>query len=284
MFTAANLSSPFNSNHIYAIIDILRDFLLWRSFMDNIQAQKEASPNRKNYAAVIGFVLALAGFVSYGLTAIPALVFSLMGVRRKKHKKLAVAGLVICLCFLFLQILFVTPMGSVPYPLNLLKYRIVCESHFWLGFDKEHMVKAQSRRTLFLIGSEGSVYFKAEQKDFYDPNEVISYAEKNGWIYGGRIHLTKEDFSQVLSGWDGVTNENLDLYQTVSEVTAYIRNRLWFKDNCTVLAFDAGNVHGIPGYVMIRHDGSEMAVYANHGVYPDPGYPLTLPPLFEKVE
>lgn len=248
------------------------------------QPQQEQSPSPKNYAAVIGFVLALIGFVTYGLTAIPALVFSLIGIRRKRHRKLAVVSLVICLCFLFLQILFITPMGSVPYPLNLLKYRIVCESHFWLGFDKEHMVEAQSRKTLFLIGSLGSIHFKAEQEDLYDPNQVISFAENNGWIYGGKLHLTNEDFSKFLSDWEKLADENFDLYRTIQEITSFIRSPLWIKDNCTVLAFDAGNVHGLPSYVMIHDDRHEMAVYANHVVCPDPGYPFKLPPLFEKAE
>lgn len=248
------------------------------------QPQETIHPNRKSYTSMIGFVLALAGFVSYGLTAIPALVFCLIGIRRKKYKKLAVSGLVICLSFLFLQILFITPIGSVPYPLNLLKYRIVCESHFWLGFNREHMVEAQSRRTLFFLGSEGSIYFKADQKNHYDPNQVISFAENNGWIYGGKLHLTKEDFSKFLSDWEKLADENFDLYRTIHEITGYIRSPLWIKDNCTVLAFDAGNVHGMPAYVIIRDDGSEMAVYANHGVYPDGGSEFRLPPIFEKAE
>jgi hypothetical protein len=254
--------------------------------MDTTQPQQEASPSRKNYAAVIGLVLALAGFVSYGLTAIPALIFCLIGITRKRHKKLAVAGLVICLCFLFLQILFISPMGSVPYPLNLLKYRIVCESHFWLGFDREHIDKAISRRMLLLIGSQGSILFKAGQKNFYDANQVISYAEKNGWIYGGKIHLTKEDCSKFLSDfdWEKLTEEDFDLYRTMHDITGRVSMPWWIRDNCTVLAFDTGNVHGQASGVMIRDDGSEMAVYANHGVYPDGPYPFTLPPLFEKAE
>ena len=175
-------------------------------------------------------------------------------------------------------------MGSVPYPLNLLKYRIVCESHFWLSFDKEHMVEAQSRRTLLLMGSLGSIHFKADQKDHYDPNQVVSYAQKNGWIYGGRIYLTKQDFSKFFSGWEKLADENFDLYRTIHEITGYIRSPLWIKGNCTILAFYTGQPNGIPSYIMINDDGSEIAVYANHGVYPDGGSPLRLPPLFEKAE
>ena len=249
--------------------------------MDTTERQQEPSGGRANYAAVIGFVLALGGFVSYGLTAIPALILSLIGIRRKKQRKLAVAGLVICLCFLFLQILFVTPMGSVPYPLNLLKYRIVCESHFWLGFDKEHLVEAESRRTFLFWGSVGSIHFKAGQKDFYDPNQIISYAEKHGWVYGGKLHMTKEDFSRFSADWEKPAD---DLDVAIHEVTGYIRSPLWITDDCTVLAFDTGQSQGLPSYVMINDEQSQMAVYANHGLYPDGPYPFTLPPLFEKAE
>ena len=59
------------------------------------QPQNKIPPNRKSYSAVVGFVLALAGFVSCGLTAIPALILSLIGIRRKKHRKLAVVSIVI---------------------------------------------------------------------------------------------------------------------------------------------------------------------------------------------
>jgi hypothetical protein len=172
-------------------------------------------------------------------------------------------------------------MGSIPYPLNLLKYRIVCESHFWLSFDKEHMIEAQSKRTLFLGGSLGSIHLKAEQKDLYDPNQIISYAEKNGWIYGGKLRLAKEDFSKF---FDKLTDENHDLFRAIHEITGYIRSPLWIKENCTVLAFDTGQANGLPSYIMIKDDRSEVAVYANHGLYPDGPYPFTLPPLFKKAE
>jgi len=147
------------------------------------------------------------------------------------------------------------------------------------------MAEVQSRRTLFLIGSEGSIYFKAGQKDHYDPNQVISYAEKNGWIYGGKLHLTKQDFSKFLSDWEKLADENHDLYQAIHEITGYIRSPLWIKDNCTVFGFETGQLDGIPSYVMIHDDGSVMAVYSNHQCYPvDPIRPFKLPPLFEKVE
>jgi len=252
--------------------------------MDNKQPQQEPSTNRKNYPAVIGFVLALLGSMSYGLTAVPALILSLIGIRHKKHKKLAVAGIVISLCLLFLQVLFITPMGSVPYPLNLLKYRIVCRSHFWLAFDAKHMVDAQSQRTVLLLGSLGSIYFNAERQNLYDSNEVISYAAKNGWVYGGKLHLSREDFSEFYADQSNLLNENEDLWRAIHEITGYIRSPLWIKDDCTVLAFDAGNVHGLPSYVMINDNKSQMAIYANHGAFPDPGYPFTLPPLFEKAQ
>ena len=40
----------------------------------------------------------------YLLTGIPGLVFCIVGIKRKGHRKLAVAGIAICVFFLFFQI------------------------------------------------------------------------------------------------------------------------------------------------------------------------------------
>jgi hypothetical protein len=249
------------------------------------QPKKTIPPKRKSYMAVIGFVLAFTGFVSCGLFTVPALALCAIGVRHKRHRKLAWTGLVICFCTLILWILTITSPGSVPYPINLLKYRLVCESYFWLNYDKEHIMEAQCGRPLLFVGSVGSIHFKVDQKNHYDPNQVISFAEKNGWIYGGKFHLTNEDFSKFLSDWEKLADENFDLYRTIHEITGYVRSPLlWIKDNCTVFAFNTGQGNGLPSYVMINDNNNEIAVYANHGVYPDGVSEFRLPPLFEKAE
>lgn len=248
-----------------------------------LKTEQDSPPNRENHAAVIAFGLALLGFVSCGLTAVPALILSLIGIRRRKHRMFAVTSLVLSLGFLFLQILFITPMGVVPRPLNLLKYWMVCESRFWLNFDRKHIVGARSERTLLLLGSLGSIHFKAAQANTYDPNQVISFARRNGWTYGGKVHLTTEDFSMFLTTPDKLLEEDLDLWQTMWEVVGCdIRRPLWITDDCTVLAFDTGMGNGLPSYVMVNDQGSEVTVYANQGVYPDGPHSFRLPPLFEE--
>jgi len=239
-----------------------------------------------NNAAIIGFAIALVGLVTFGLAAIPAVIFCIIGLRRKKHRKLAGIGLAICLldfCILLFCIFPLTPPGSMLYPLNLAKYRLVCKNRFWLDYDKAHAEKVQSRYML-IFGSYGKIHFKAEKVGRYKGDDIIKFAEQHGWVYAGQLHLTKEDFSRYFDDWRKLAKENGDLRHAIYEVTSYIRKPLFFQDSCTVLAFDAGNIHGVPSYVMILDDGSQMAVYANHRRFPDPAYPFTLPPLFEKAQ
>jgi len=71
--------------------------------MDNRNAKKIVPPNKKNNSAIVGFILSLAGLISCGLTAVPAFVLCVIGVRREKHKKFAWIGLVVsCIGFCIL--------------------------------------------------------------------------------------------------------------------------------------------------------------------------------------
>jgi hypothetical protein len=246
------------------------------------QPQNTILQNGKSRSAVVGCILALAGFLWFGLFTVPAIVFCAIGIRHKKHRKLACTGLAICFSTLLLWILTVTPPGSVPYPINLLKYRLVCKSYFWLNYNRENIVEAQSRRPMLFLGSEGSIYFKAEWEDIYDLNQVISFAENNGWIYAGKLHLTKEDFSKFLSD-----SETIDpnTHEALINITMFVSAPLWIKNNCTVLAFNTGQGNGLPSYVMVNDNKDEIAVYANHCIFPvDGSSPFKLPPFFEKAE
>lgn len=254
--------------------------------MENGQIQDKGLRTCKSYAGISGFVLALLGFISFGLTAIPALVFCIIGTRQKRYRTLAWVGLAMSFvgfCILFLCILPFTPGGSVPYPLNLLKYRLACKSHFWLTYDQAHIIKAQSQNTL-ILSIFGSIHFKADRPGYYRADDIIRYAEQNGWVYGGKIHLTKEDFYRFRYDSQKFADENYKLYEAICLLSGYNSSPLWIQDTCTALGFDTGNVHGIPSYVMILDDGSEMVVRANHHRLPDPAYRFELPELFEKPE
>ena len=172
--------------------------------MQNLKSEKKSS------AGVIGFILALVSFLTCGLTAIPGLIYSIIGIRRKGHRILAWVGLVISLIAVGLLSIFIlcaTPAGSVPYPINLIKYRLACKCHFWIEYVKPHTVKAQSRHYL-IFGSFGSIHFRANETGYYKFDDVIKFAEKNGWIYRGKMQLKKEDFEAYFEDWDVLQYEN----------------------------------------------------------------------------
>ncbi len=253
--------------------------------MNEAARQSNTEPAGIGNISLLGFALAIMGFVTFGVTSLPAFILCLVGMRCKRRRWAAWAGLPMSLLgmvILFFAIVFASPMGWPPHPLNLMKYHIVCESHFWLDYDKEHLIQAQSRRTIFLVGSVGSIHIKNNEDDSYQPETVIAYAERNGWIYRGRLRLTKEDFDQFLNHHRQLERANIDLEMTMNETLGYIRTPIWIVADCTVLAFETGQANGVPSYVMISDDGSEMAVYANHQLFPDQGGPFRLPPLFEK--
>ncbi|MHC4561039.1 MAG: hypothetical protein ACYS80_27480 [Planctomycetota bacterium] len=150
-----------------------------------------------------------------------------------------------------------------------------------MNYDETHIVKAHSR-TFFLLDFEGKIHFKTEEQGGYQAEHVISYAEENGWVYGGKIHLTDEDFSRYYSEQEF---EDPNVGWTIYEMVGSISPPLWIESSCVVLGFDTGNLHGSPSYVMILDGGSEMVVYTNFRLDPDPAHPFRLPPLFyEEVQ
>lgn len=48
---------------------------------------------KRSYAGLLGFVLSLGSIVTFGLTILPALIFSIIGIRRKSFVKLAWTGI-----------------------------------------------------------------------------------------------------------------------------------------------------------------------------------------------
>ncbi len=176
-----------------------------------------------------------------------------------------------------------TPAGWVGPPLNIWKYRYLCESSFWIDYDREHLREAQSQRDFFFFGDSGSLYFKCDQAGHYTLDDIVDYAEVNGWIYGGKLPVTTEQFREFFE--ESGTSENWsDLWVALHEITSYIRTPIWIKDGCTIGVFDTGHSVGMPSYVMISDDGREMAVYANHGIYPDGPHEFDMPPLVEASE
>lgn len=143
----------------------------------------------------------------------------------------------------------------------------------------KHLRKAQSQY-LFFGGAIGALYFRAADPLTFDPSEVIAFAGKNDWGIKNTFCLGKDDFGKFLDEKGHVVWLDLGDYIDRNEENRYERDKkktdllrhmttvggngsLWIQDDCTVLSFDTGNRIGLPSYVVISADGSEMVVYCD---------------------
>ena len=250
------------------------------------QQEQNLKSERKSAAGRIGFILALASFITCGLTAVPGLIYSVIGFRRKGHRVLASIGLVISLiviCLLSLHIFRTTEPGSVPYPINLIKYRLASKSHFWIDYDKTHIKGAKSHNNF--LWSFGTIHFDADKPGFYKFDDVVNYAKQHGWISRGKLKLAKEDILLYLEDKDKLAEKDLKLLEIFYSLYSYSRLPFWIIDDVAVLGFDTGNIYGVPAYIMLSDDGSEMVVLVSQPIrVPDPASPFKLPEAFENID
>ena len=237
-----------------------------QSYMEN---QTEA---KKINTGKIGFILSLLILPTLCLSAIPSLSFCVHGLIKSRGRKLATIGLLINLIFLtllfFIFITFSSP-GSMPYPLNVYKFKRALECDFWLDYDKDHIIDVQSQNTI-ILSKQGAIHFQSASNT-YQKDSVIKYAENNGWIYHLSVKLTKEDF-------ENYEKETYDYYDLSSHVIWAMKpSPIILKKDCTLLAFETGHIHGMPSYIMISEDLSEMVVYFMNARYPDPASKFWIP-------
>lgn len=211
--------------------------------------------------------------------------FCLYALIRNRGRKLAAAGLfinittIILLSFLFITF---TPPGSMPYPLNICKFKRACpEAVFWLDFDKEHMDEVQSQYTV-IINKFGAVSFYTKDSPFYQPKTIIEYAEENGWKYHFKIKLTQNDFENYHKNTFSEF-ENLAV-DCIWYIQSYTRKPFAFEEDCDVLIFETGNVHGIASYILISNDKSKMEVRFTSPALPDSGYKFWVPDQFTELQ
>ncbi len=259
--------------------------------------QPETKKVKQINTGKIGFILSFAAPVSivaspiiilflipssmpaWMLFLIPLVLFPLSifycihGLVKKKSPKLAITGLlinplsIVILCFLFITF---TPPGSMPYPLNIYKFKRALECDFWLDYDREHIIDVQSQNTI-ILSKQGAIHFQATPNT-YDKNSVIKYAEDNGWKYHLSVKLTKEDFDKYETGDDN----NLSSYV----IFLLKPSPILLKQDCTLFVFETGNIHGMPSYIMISKDLSEMVVFFYNARLPDPAMKFWIPEPF----
>ncbi len=222
--------------------------------------QTETTKAKKTNTGKIGFILSLLTLPTLCLSAIPSLIFCVHGLIKSRGRKFSAIGLLINLIatvsLFFIFITFTTP-GSMPYPLNVYKFKRALECDFWLNYDKEHIIDVQSQNTI-IISKQGAIHFQATPNT-YKTNSVIKYAEDHGWKYHLSVKLTKEDFEiYEKENWDWDVINLLRL------------SPILLKENCTVLVFETGHIHGMASYIMISEDLSEMVVFFYNARLPDP--------------
>ncbi|MHC4927653.1 MAG: hypothetical protein ACYTER_10090 [Planctomycetota bacterium] len=203
-------------------------------------------------------------------------IFCIHRLLRKRNDKFAIAALSLnFILVIFLPIIFITftHPGVLPFQLRVYKFKRALECDFWLNYDKKHIIDVQSQNT-FILSKQGAIRFKSEI-DTYQKDPVIKYAEDNGWKYHLSVNLTKEDFEK----YDKNSDEDIQSYAI--DYLSY--SPILLKNNCMVLIFETGHIHGMPSYIMISDDSSEMVIFFYNARLPDPAMKFEVPEPFKEL-
>lgn len=270
--------------------------------MDN---QSEIKNKKKANTGKIGFIGSLVVFAITSLFFIPPLIilffaffllplwlplliiasfcFCVHGLIKRRSRNLALTGLginILTIILLFLTLITFTPAGTIPPPLNTYKFKRACpEAAFWLDYDQEQIVCLESLYTI-ILAKYGTIYY-SNRPDTYMESEIIELAENNGWKYHFKIQLTKKDFENYRSNTFSEF-ENLAV-DCIWYIQAYTRVPFAFEEDCDVLIFESGNVHGIASYILISKDKSKMEIRFTSPAVPDPAHKFWVPDQFTEL-
>ncbi|MBW8015334.1 MAG: hypothetical protein FVQ82_04045 [Planctomycetes bacterium] len=190
--------------------------------------------------------------------------------------RFAMSLMLVVVIWLILQVLpsFLSP-GVIPQPLQKIIYS---PGSFWQNYDSSGLVDTNFHGSSFLGGS-GWLYFKSDKPETYNVDDVISFAEKNGWVYHGKTLIKTQVFT------DHFIEGRLDWEKDIDEsqiafwgmyITYFQRIPFKIQRDCTIIAFEAFKPH----YVMVSSDGKEMEVRVITYHFPDP--PIAIPEDFKK--
>ena len=272
--------------------------------MGKIGTNSKKDTSKKSYGVVAGLFLTIVGgfvflfvmllpftfmgVVVFFIITLPAILFYINDIRRKKLLKLSVIGLIInsFIVILFsIYVLLSIYTVFLPLSVNQLKYRFIFNNSFWLDFD-ENTIDTVNCRYGFLLGGHGLIHFRSNGSKLYESDKIIVYAEENGWAYRGKAEFSK---SNILASYNNKGDkshfeetDNSELLTILFEGYSLEDYKIWIKDTCTALSFDTGHYAGVPSYVIVRHDGKEMLVRDNSKLFaPDTSDVLMLPEIFK---
>lgn len=209
--------------------------------------------------------------------------FLIHGFIKSRSRKFVIAGLfstLVAIVLLFSTLITLTPAGSMPYPLNIYKFKRACpEAAFWLDYDKGHIVNLNSFSAM-VLAKYGTIHY-SDQSEKYKEVEIIKHAENNGWKYHLKISLASTDFENYNNNmYSEFENSAVDC---IWYIQAYTRAPFAIEENCDVLIFETGNVHGIPSYILLSKDNSNMEVRFASPALPDPASKFEVPLYFTEL-
>lgn len=165
----------------------------------------------------------------------------------------------------------------MPYPLNIYKFKRACpKATFWLDFDKEHIEQIQSQ-SLFIFGGISTVHFTSSSNK-YTTEQVIQYAEGNGWKY--HVSVPASEFQDFLNA----NEDDLSMEDVMFRCDITSMNPLTFLmgQYDSVLIFETENYLGIPSLAIMSKDQDKLRVYYNNQARPDPARNFSLPQSFQE--
>lgn len=255
--------------------------------------QAEATKPKQANTGKIGFILSLfilPVLFLYSLFHMLTLVWFLLlcislilcihGLIKKRSRELAVTGLfinIIVVILIFFVFITMTPHGSIPYPLNIYKFKRVCpKATFWLDFDKTNLEEVKSG--MAFLSPYASLNFQRNSEQ-YSKDKIIEFAEENGWKYYLSISITPENIHIFDNNNQDLSSEELEF-----QAHLFLCNPILvhFREGDTLLIFKTTHCLEYPSFVLLSKNSNELIIHYKYPVLPDPGEDL-LPELFYKL-
>ena len=210
------------------------------------------------------------------------LFFLVHGLIKKRSRILATAGSCIILTaiiLLFSTLITLAPPGSMPYPLNIYKFKRACpKAAFWLDFDRGHIEQVQSQNVFF--ENIGTVQF-ITSSNTYTTQQIVQYAKANGWKHHASI--PESIFQAFLDADEGdlydFSGDDLFFWYEIKSI--YPLNFL-IERNDTILIFETENYLGVASFAVLSGNKDSLRIYYNNPARPDPSKDFSLPESFQK--
>jgi hypothetical protein len=158
------------------------------------------------------------------------------------------------------------PAGSLPRNLEIYKFYKACpHAKFWLDYDKNNIVDIRCIDTGLFINF-GAIQFKNPTRKYQD-EDVIRYAEQNGWKFHFTVPFTKEDFIKYKNK---IFDDNDELMPyTLGELKSYCEVPFIIENDCNVHVFATADRYVVASFIVVAKDGSDIVIRYATPIIPD---------------